>query len=194
MQLVRDEGPLAEADPDLAAHADRVIEETATLPAAPVVIPLADTGCIAIVGEPDRARALAGSWLASLATFHAPAELRIMGLVPLSAVRTWAWLKWLPHTRDPEAGEGLGRVSRAVTADPVAFAAQFEALAQRRMDSLRRRMEAAGGLLIRQDLTGPSSASRTPRARTSWSSSTATSQGRARPRSTLCWASPPQFR
>ena len=78
-----------------------------------------------------------------------------MGLVPLSAVRAWGWLKWLPHTRDPEAGEGLGRVSRAVTADPVAFAAQFEALAQRRMDSLRRRMEAAGGLVIRADLTAP---------------------------------------
>ena len=41
VRLVKDEGPLAEADPDLAAHADRVIEETATLPAAPVVIPLA---------------------------------------------------------------------------------------------------------------------------------------------------------
>jgi DNA segregation ATPase FtsK/SpoIIIE, S-DNA-T family len=155
VRLVRDEGPLAEADPELAEHADRIIEETATLPAAPVVIPLADTGCIAIVGDPDRSRALAGSWLASLATFHAPAELRIMGLVPLSAVRTWGWLKWLPHTRDPEAGEGLGRVSRAVTADPVAFTAQFEALAQRRMDSLRRRMEAAGGLMIRQDPAGP---------------------------------------
>lgn len=155
VRLVRNADPLAEADPDLADYADRVMEETATLPAAPVVIPLADTGCIAIVGNPDRARALAGSWLASLATFHAPAELRIMGLVPLSAVRTWAWLKWLPHTRDPEAGEGLGRVSRAVTADPLAFAAQFEALAQRRMDSLRRRMEAAGGLVGRADLAAP---------------------------------------
>jgi S-DNA-T family DNA segregation ATPase FtsK/SpoIIIE len=154
VRLARDEGPLAEADPDLAAEADRVVAETATLPAAPVVIPLADAGCVAIVGEPERARALAGSWLASLATFHSPAELRIMGLVPLSAVRTWGWLKWLPHTRDPEAGEGLGRVGRAVSADPVAFAAQFESLAQRRMDSLRRRAEAAGSLLSHQDLAG----------------------------------------
>ncbi len=160
VRVVRNEGPLAEADPDLAAEADRVIAESATLAAAPVVIPLANTGCIAIVGDADHSRALAGSWLASLATFHAPAELRIMGLVPLSAARGWGWLKWLPHTRDPEAGEGLGRVARAVTADPVAFAAQFEALAQRRMDSLRRRMDAAGGLLsgadkVRQQLRRP---------------------------------------
>jgi DNA segregation ATPase FtsK/SpoIIIE, S-DNA-T family len=147
-RVARDEGPLAEADPDLAAEADKLVAETATLSAVPIVVPLRDAGCVAIVGESDRSRALAGAWLAGLATFHPPAELRIMGLFPLEAVRTWSWLKWLPHTRDPEAGEGLGRVGRAVTADPVAFAAQFEALAQRRMDSLRRRMEAAAGSLV----------------------------------------------
>ncbi len=154
VRIVRDEGPLAEADPDLAGEAERLIAGTATLPAAPVVVGLGGAGCVAIVGEPERSRALAGAWLASLVTFHAPAELRIMGLVPLSAVRTWGWLKWLPHTRDPEAGEGLGRVGRAVTADPVAFGAQFEALAQRRLDSLRRRTEASAGLLSRQELAG----------------------------------------
>jgi S-DNA-T family DNA segregation ATPase FtsK/SpoIIIE len=154
-RLARDKGPLAEADPDLAAEADRLVDETAALSGAPIVVPLRDAGCVAIVGEPDRSRALAGAWLAGLSTFHAPAELRIMGLFPLDAVRTWSWLKWLPHTRDPDAGEGLGRVGRAVTADPVAFAAQFETLAQRRMDSLRRRTEAAAGTLASgPDLTG----------------------------------------
>jgi DNA segregation ATPase FtsK/SpoIIIE, S-DNA-T family len=156
VRLGRDEGPLAEADPELAAAADRIIGDSAMLPGAPVVIPLASLGCIAIVGEPERSRALAGAWLASLVTFHAPAELRVMGLVPLTAVRTWGWLKWLPHTRDPEAGEGLGRVGRAVTADQVAFSAQFEALAQRRLESLRRRREAASGLQAGNDLAaGP---------------------------------------
>ena len=146
--LIRqDGGPLAEADPELADAADRVVAETAMLPAAPVAIPLGQLSSIAIVGEPDACRALAGAWLAGLATFHAPAELRMMGLVPLSAVRAWDWLKWLPHTRDPEAGEGLGRVSRAVTADPVAFAAQVEGLARRRLESLRRRTEQAGLLV-----------------------------------------------
>ncbi len=184
VRMARDEGPLAEADPDLAAEAERLMADTATLPAAPVVVPLREAGCVAIVGEPDKSRALAGAWLASLATFHAPAELRIMGLVPLDSVRPWGWLKWLPHTRDPEAGEGLGRVSRAMTADPVAFAAQFETLAQRRLDSLRRRMEAAGGLTGRQDLAAGQNAARTRRARTSSSSSTATGPARDRRRST----------
>ncbi len=151
--LAQDQGPLAEADPDLADAADRVVAETATLQGAPVPIPLARLGGIAIVGDPESARGLAGAWLASLATFHAPAELRMIGLVPLSAVRTWDWLKWLPHTRDPEAGEGLGRVTRAVTADPAAFATQIEALARRRLESLRRRSE--------QALTGASATSPT---------------------------------
>jgi DNA segregation ATPase FtsK/SpoIIIE, S-DNA-T family len=142
-RLARDE-PLADADPDLAAAADRVLAETATLAGAPVTIPLGQLSSIAVVGEPRATRALAGAWLASLATFHAPAEMRIMGLVPLSAVRAWDWLKWLPHTRDPEGGEGLGRTRRAVTADEAAFTDQVEALAVRRMERLRRRNEQAG--------------------------------------------------
>ena len=96
-----------------------------------------------MVGHPDQSRSLVAAWLAGLATFHAPAELRIMALIPLSAVRTWGWLKWLPHTRDPEAGEGFGRVNRAVTADQAAFAAQVETLARQRLDRLRHQREAA---------------------------------------------------
>jgi DNA segregation ATPase FtsK/SpoIIIE, S-DNA-T family len=144
VRVGRDEGPLAEADPDLAIAADRVLAETATLAGAPVAIPLARLGSIAVVGEPQATRALAGAWLAGLATFHAPADVRIIGLLPLSAVRSWDWLKWLPHTRDPEGGEGLGRAIRATTADPAAFSGQVESLAARRLERLRRRTEQAG--------------------------------------------------
>jgi DNA segregation ATPase FtsK/SpoIIIE, S-DNA-T family len=150
-RIANDEGPLADADPDLADAADRVLAETATLTAAPIIVPLAQLSSVAIVGEPERARALASAWLAGLATFHAPAELRITGLVPLSAVRTWNWLKWLPHTRDPEAGEGMGRASRAVTADPEAFDIAVDALARRRLEMLRRRADASAGLPVRAD-------------------------------------------
>jgi DNA segregation ATPase FtsK/SpoIIIE, S-DNA-T family len=150
-RIGNDEGPLADADPDLADAADRVLAETAFLTAAPIVVPLAQLGSVAIVGEPERARALASAWLAGLATFHAPAELRITGLVPLSAVRTWNWLKWLPHTRDPEAGEGMGRASRAVTADPEAFDIAVDALARRRLEILRRRADASAGMPVRAE-------------------------------------------
>jgi DNA segregation ATPase FtsK/SpoIIIE, S-DNA-T family len=141
--IAREAGPLAEADPDLADAAARVVAETAALPDAPVVIPLGDLGSVAVVGQPGQSRSLVAAWLAGLATFHAPAELRIMALMPLSAVRTWGWLKWLPHTRDPEAGDGFGRVNRAVTADQAAFAAQAETLVRQRLDRLRHQREAA---------------------------------------------------
>jgi S-DNA-T family DNA segregation ATPase FtsK/SpoIIIE len=141
VRVSREAGPLAEADPDLADAAARVTAETAALTAAPVMLPLARTGSVAVVGEPAGSRALVASWLAGLATFHAPSELRIMALAPLSAVRAWDWLKWLPHTRDPLAGEGFGRVNRAVTADRFAFAAQAETLARRRLDRLHRQAE-----------------------------------------------------
>ncbi|MHB1597031.1 MAG: type VII secretion protein EccCa [Streptosporangiaceae bacterium] len=145
VRMSGDGGPLAEADPELSEAADRLIARTAVLPGAPVVISLRGLGCVAVVGGGDAARELVGAWLAGLATFHAPGELRIMGLVPLSAVRTWDWLKWLPHTRDPDAGEGLGRVRRAVTSDVPAFTAAVESLARQRLDRLRRRAEDPAG-------------------------------------------------
>lgn len=131
VQMARDEGPFGRSDPDLADAADRLVRESAVLPAAPVVIRLGQVGSVAVVGEAGPSRALVASWLAGLAAFHAPNELRIMGLVPPESVRAWDWLKWLPHTRNPEAGEGFGRLSRAVTTDPAVFAAQAEALARR---------------------------------------------------------------
>lgn len=143
VRLARDEGPLAEADPDLADAADRLLAETAGLAAAPVVIPLGRLGSVAVVGQPEGSRALVAAWLAGLATFHPPAELRIMAVAPLAAVRTWGWLKWIPHTRDPEAGEGFGRVNRAVTADQAAFTVQLQTLARQRLERLRRRLDAA---------------------------------------------------
>ena len=182
--LTRDDGPLAEADPELSEAAERLIAETAALPGAPVVIPLGRLGSVAVVGQPGASRELVGAWLAELAAFHAPGELRIMGLVPLAAVRAWDWLKWLPHTRDPEAGEGLGRVRRAVTADEAAFAAGVEALARHRLERLRRQ---AGGIPGRHQ-----AGSRTGRPST-WSSWwTVTAPVRDRPRWRRCSARRPR--
>ena len=35
---------------------------------------------------------------------------------------SWDWLKWLPHCRALQGGEGFGRAQRSVSTDPVAFA------------------------------------------------------------------------
>lgn len=124
-------GSFAGPDPDLADAADAVVREFSALRSAPVAVGLGQAGSVAVVGPAGPSRALVAAWLAGLATFHAPSELRITGLVPPEAAPAWDWLKWLPHTRDPETGQGFGRVSRAVTTDPDVFAQHADALARR---------------------------------------------------------------
>ena len=56
-----------------------------------------------------------------MAALHSPAELVLAAFCGGRSAPDWDWLKWLPHTRNPEGGEGLGRAIRAVTADQAAF-------------------------------------------------------------------------
>lgn len=142
-------GPLTTPEPELAEIADRLVAETATLAGAPVTVPLAELGTVAVVGDAEDARDLAGSWVASLAAFHAPSELRIAGYVPASAALSWEWVKWLPHTRDPLGGEGFGRSSRAVTTDLTSFAEQVGQVVVPRSEALQRAQESRG--LARDD-------------------------------------------
>jgi DNA segregation ATPase FtsK/SpoIIIE, S-DNA-T family len=139
VQVSTDGGPLATPEPELAQVAHRLVAATRVVPETPVVVPLRSLSSIAVVGDPPAARTLAGSWLASLAAFHAPTDLRVIGWVPRYAARAWEWVKWLPHTRDPLAGEGFGRAERALTTDVLRFAEQVEAVAGPRLGQAARR-------------------------------------------------------
>jgi S-DNA-T family DNA segregation ATPase FtsK/SpoIIIE len=134
-----DGDPLATPEPELAEVAHRLVAATRVVPETPVMIPLRTLSSIAVVGDPPAARTLAGSWLASLAAFHAPTDLRVIGWVPGYAARAWEWVKWLPHTRDPLAGEGFGRAERAMTTDVLRFAEHVEAVAGPRLGQAARR-------------------------------------------------------
>lgn len=140
----QDSGPLTTPEPELADLADRIVADTATLPEAPVVVPLTRLGTVAVVGDPASARDLVGSWVASLAALHAPGELRVAGYVSPEAASAWEWVKWLPHTRDPLGGEGFGRASRAVTTRLGAFAEQVEQIVGPRTEALQRAEESRG--------------------------------------------------
>ncbi len=122
-----DHGPaVAEPDPELATAADAVVNGTAMITLAPVSVPLPRLGVLAVVAPSPAAtttaRAMVAAWLASLAGLHAPGDLRIAGLFPEEMADSWDWLKWLPHCRALQGGEGFGRAQRSVTTDPVAFA------------------------------------------------------------------------
>ena len=121
-----DHGPaVSEPDPELAGAAESAVAGSAAVPAAPVTVPLARLGVVAVVApEPEMltsARSMVAAWLASLAALHAPGDLRIAGLFPEEAAESWDWLKWLPHCRAIQGGEGFGRARRSVSIDPAAF-------------------------------------------------------------------------
>jgi S-DNA-T family DNA segregation ATPase FtsK/SpoIIIE len=133
--------PLATPDRVLADAAAELVAEFRTLPAAPVTIPLAELGVIAIVGDRHRARDLAGAWLASLAALHAPGDLRMLGIVPPDGEAEWEWAKWLPHLRDPLGGDGFGRASRTLVTDPARFSENVDGLLGPRLEQAARAAE-----------------------------------------------------
>jgi DNA segregation ATPase FtsK/SpoIIIE, S-DNA-T family len=133
--------PMASPDPVLADAAAAMVTEFATLPEAPVTIPLAELGVVAIVGDRQRARDLAGAWFASLAALHAPGDLRMLGFLPADGESEWEWAKWLPHLRDPLGGDGFGRASRTLVTDPARFSENVDDLLGPRLEQAARAAE-----------------------------------------------------
>ncbi|MGH3710634.1 MAG: FtsK/SpoIIIE domain-containing protein, partial [Pseudonocardiaceae bacterium] len=90
-----------------ASHLERV----------PVPVDLAEGGVVGIVGNRMCALALARSLICQAAVHHGPADLRIAVLTDPDEVSSWEWAKWLPHTRDVDAGGGArllaGRLDHA---------------------------------------------------------------------------------
>ena len=138
VQLDVEDSPLATPDPALADAAASLVEQFRTLPDAPVTIPLADLGVVAIVGDRQRARDLAGAWVSTLAALHAPGDLRMLGIVPADSEASWEWAKWLPHLRDPLGGDGFGRASRTLVTDVTRFAENVDGLLAPRLEQAAR--------------------------------------------------------
>jgi DNA segregation ATPase FtsK/SpoIIIE, S-DNA-T family len=105
IRLDRPADPLVELDPELLAAARQLVRRATRLPDAPVVMPLAGPGVVALTGPPDRARALARAIVCELAAFHAPDDLRLVAVSPPGARPAWRWMELLPHC----GGGGIGR-------------------------------------------------------------------------------------
>ena len=100
-----------EVEPDAAllAAAESLVERTACLRAAPVVIPLTSFRRLAVVGSAPQTQALVRGWLAALAVFHASADITLRAPGPAGARRDWDWIARLPHARPGEGAVGTGR-------------------------------------------------------------------------------------
>ena len=88
---------------DPAAPADEVRD-------APVTLPVARCGAVGAVGQPARTRALARGMLLSVAVLHSPVDVSVTVLTSPEAADDWAWLRWLPHARQPTGHDVLVRI------------------------------------------------------------------------------------
>lgn len=82
----------------LREEAERLAGWYTTVPAAPVVLPLAELGAAGLCGPPERVGALARWLVAQAAALHSPRELTIAAALDPGGLDAWDWLKWLPHT------------------------------------------------------------------------------------------------
>lgn len=99
-------GALEDIDPELAAAADRAVAAAATLPAAPVLVDLAASRVLAVVGTPAQTGPVLARVVGELAALHAPGELSLGG-----AGQRWA--ADLPHVRGVAACFGADQAAVA---------------------------------------------------------------------------------
>ena len=135
-----------DADTELGELVDALVRRTAVVDGAPATLSLAAAGVVGVVGNRDAARRLAQCWVAELAAFHAPTDVRLAGLLDSRTASQWEWAKWLPHVRDPLAGDGFGRTRRTITADESWFFSGLETLMAPRRETRSRTAALAGPL------------------------------------------------
>ncbi|MDQ1684886.1 MAG: segregation ATPase FtsK/SpoIIIE, family [Frankiaceae bacterium] len=135
------DAPGVVVDARLRRRADDAAATYATVDDCPVVVPLRQLASIACVGSRDRTRDLAGAWVAALAATCAPTDLRIAVATTPDALAPWEWAKWLPHLRDPLAGDGFGRAMRAVVTSPAELLEVVRAVVEPRLQQRRRAQE-----------------------------------------------------
>ena len=144
---------------ELRAEAEALAAWYATVPAAPVVAPLADLGALGLCGPPERVAGL-GRWLvAQAATLHSPRELVVAAAVSDSALDDWQWLKWLPHAQY-EGGPLPTRLAAGHPAARELLESVAELAAERRRDAESRfggsqTHELPGVLLIVDERVAP---------------------------------------
>lgn len=114
--------PVEDLDPVASTSLRHFVRAYSTVPDLPVAV--ASRSFAQIVLEGDRAvgRDLVRAWLANLASFHSPDDLRIGFCGAPDRLGEWDWLKWLPHAQHPSRHDAAGPM-RLVTSSTAELAA-----------------------------------------------------------------------
>ena len=134
-----DDNPMVQHDAQLLARAQDIVDRFTDLANAPVTVPLAAMGSIAVIGNRGRGRALVRAMLAQMTVSHAPDDLSIAVYLPSEARQEWEWLKWLPHVRNPNSQTLAGAPPECLLSDDVGmFARLLGGQLRPRIDQSRR--------------------------------------------------------
>jgi DNA segregation ATPase FtsK/SpoIIIE, S-DNA-T family len=109
--LVRETAPgggAAGVDPISEEAARRLIESSQAIDEQPLVVDLAATPSVAVIGPPEQAWSLARAIVAQIVAWHAPSEVRAAFVLSSETAALWTWVKWLPHVEHPRAWDAEG--------------------------------------------------------------------------------------
>jgi S-DNA-T family DNA segregation ATPase FtsK/SpoIIIE len=87
---------MIDIDP-LLTEAQTLAQQFASVPDAPICLPLLQAGVAGVAGPRGEALSAARGLLMQLATHHSPDEVKIVALFPADEAARWDWLRWLPH-------------------------------------------------------------------------------------------------
>ncbi len=82
----------------LVVEAQELAQRYASVPRAPITVPLGRHGVVGIAGPHDMTLDAVRAITMQLATHHSPEEVKIVALYPIEEDQQWNWLRWLPHT------------------------------------------------------------------------------------------------
>lgn len=82
----------------------------------PAWVDLHEAEKLEVRGPPESVRSIARALICSATAFHAPDHLTVAVITTEQQVASWDWIKWLPHTRDPNRADAVGP-RRAVVTD-----------------------------------------------------------------------------
>ncbi len=141
--------PLITYDPVCLSAAQTLVDRYAVLTDQPITVPLAEVGCLSIVGDRRTGRALARGVIGQLVTLHPPEDVRVAVVRALPLAADWEWVKWLPHNLAGTPAIGAASHPGPPGGDLLVAASFTELLARigedldsRRADAERRRRRA----------------------------------------------------
>jgi S-DNA-T family DNA segregation ATPase FtsK/SpoIIIE len=89
--------PVEELEPLTAGALRRFLDVHSTVQGLPMAVSLRGFYRLSLSGDPETARGVARSLVASLTALHSPEDLTLAVVASPEAAPHWEWTKWLPH-------------------------------------------------------------------------------------------------